>query len=334
MTLKPLVFSGIQPTGRPHLGNYLGAIRNWVKMQDEYQCIFGIMDYHAITLPQAPDELRRGTREMAAALIASGIDPNRATLFPQSGVPMHVELSWILGCLTPLGWLNRMTQFKEKAGKQKENAGLGLYSYPVLQAADILLYKATHVPVGEDQKQHLELSRDIAGAFNRAYKTDYFPLPEPLIQKEAARVMSLRDGAKKMSKSDPSEASRIHLDDTPDEIRQKIQKAKSDMEPGITYDEEKRPEAANLMTLYAAATKRSVNEIAVEVADMQFSAFKTRLADALIAHLDPIREEYRHLLLNPGHLDSILTIGTERARAIAEVHMKEIRDLVGFLKVS
>ncbi len=330
---KELVFSGIQPTGRPHLGNYLGAIRNWVKMQEEYKGLYCLVDYHAITIPQDPETLRRSTREMAAALLACGISADKSILFHQSRVPFHTELGWILGCLTPLGWLNRMTQFKEKAGKQKEQAGLGLYSYPVLQAADILLYKATHVPVGEDQKQHLELARDIAGAFNRHVGKDYFPLPEPLITKEAARVMSLRDGTKKMSKSDPSDMSRIHLDDAPEEIQQKIQKAKSDMVEGISYDVENRPEVANLLTLYSAVTGKTVEQAVNECSSMQFSAFKKLLADALIAHLEPIREEYRKLLLNPGHLDSILSIGAERAYSIAETHMVEVRELIGFLKV-
>src|SRR5438128_3319959 len=248
------IFSGIQPTGNLHLGNYLGAIRNWVALQHDYDCIFCIVDLHALTLPQDPDELRQATREVTAAYIAAGIDPEHCIIFNQSMVSAHVELAWLLGCLTPLGWLNRMTQFKEKAGKQRENAGLGLYAYPVLMAADILLYKATHVPVGEDQKQHVELARDIAGAFNRRYERDFFPLPEPQIFGEATRVMSLRDGTKKMSKSDTSDYSRINMTDDADAIALKIRRAKTDPEPlpAAISDPERRPEADNLIGIYAA----------------------------------------------------------------------------------
>src|SRR5450631_1786074 len=239
------IFSGIQPTGNLHLGNYLGTIRNWVALQHDYECIFCIVDLHALTQPQDPDELRAATREVTAAYIAAGIDPLRCIIFNQSMVSAHAELGWLLGCLTPLGWLNRMTQFKEKAGKQRDNAGLGLYAYPVLMAADILVYKATHVPVGEDQKQHLELARDLAGAFNRRYEVDYFPLPEPQILGEATRVMSLRDGTKKMSKSDLSDMSRINMTDTPELIAQKIRKAKTDPDalPSNPEELEARPEA-------------------------------------------------------------------------------------------
>src|ERR1700688_298718 len=250
------IFSGVQPTGHLHLGNYLGAIRNWVALQRDYDCIFCIVDMHALTLPQDPNELRAQTREVTAAYVAAGIDPERCIIFNQSTVPGHAELAWLLGCMTPLGWLNRMTQFKEKAGKHRDDAGLGLYGYPVLMAADILLYKATHVPVGEDQKQHLELSRDIAGAFNRRYGVEFFPLPEPQILGEATRVMSLRDGTKKMSKSDASDMSRINMTDTPDLIAQKIRKAKTDPDalPSSVEALEGRPEADNLLTLYAALT--------------------------------------------------------------------------------
>ena len=248
------IFSGVQPTGNLHLGNYLGAIRNWVALQDDYECIFCIVDLHALTLPQDPDELRASTREVTAAYIAAGIDPERCIIFNQSMVPAHAELAWLLACLTPLGWLNRMTQFKEKAGKQREMAGLGLYAYPVLMAADILVYKATHVPVGEDQKQHLELARDIAGAFNRRYDRDFFPLPEPQIFGAATRVMSLRDGTKKMSKSDTSDYSRINMTDDADAITLKIRRAKTDPEPlpATIADLERRPEADNLIGIYAA----------------------------------------------------------------------------------
>src|ERR1700723_2380776 len=248
------IFSGIQPTGNLHLGNYLGAIRNWVALQHDYECIFCIVDLHALTMPQEPAQLRAQTREVTAAYIAAGIDPERCIIFNQSMVSAHAELAWLLGCLTPLGWLNRMTQFKEKAGKERDNAGLGLYSYPVLMAADILLYKATHVPVGEDQKQHLELARDIAGAFNRRYGVEFFPLPEPQIFGAGTRVMSLRDGLKKMSKSDESDYSRINLTDDADAIALKIRRAKTDTEPlpESAADLAKRPEADNLVTIYAA----------------------------------------------------------------------------------
>jgi tryptophanyl-tRNA synthetase len=251
---KPRVLSGVQPTGNLHLGNYLGAIRNWVGLQDSHECLFMLADLHAITVPQNPADLTRNTRETAAAYIACGIDPKRSAIFPQSAVTMHAELAWILNCHTPLGWLNRMTQFKEKSGKNKEAAPVGLYAYPVLMAADILGYHATHVPVGEDQKQHLELARDIAGAFNRAYGEEFFPLPEPLIMPTAARIMSLRDGSKKMSKSDPSDYSRITLTDDADAIAKKIRKATSDSIEGVTYDPEGRPEVANLLTIYGALT--------------------------------------------------------------------------------
>src|SRR5260370_1366055 len=253
------IFSGIQPTGNLHLGNYLGAIRNWVTLQHDYECIFCIFALHALTQPQDPDELRAATREVTAAYIAAGIDPERCIIFNQSTVSAHAELAWLLGCLTPLGWLNRMTQFKEKAGKQRDAALLGLYSYPVLMAADILLYKATHVPVGEDQKQHLELARDIAGAFNRRYGVEFFPLPEPQIFGAATRVMSLRDGSKKMSKSDSSDYSRLNMTDDSDAIALKIRRAKTDPEPlpATLAALEKRPQADNLIVIYAALTDLS-----------------------------------------------------------------------------
>src|SRR5215472_14630083 len=271
------IFSGIQPTGNLHLGNYLGAIRNWVAIQNDYDCIFCIVDLHALTLPQDPNELRGATREVTAAYIAAGIDPDRCIIFNQSTVPAHSELAWILGCLTPLGWLNRMTQFKEKSsGKQRESVGLGLYAYPVLMAADILLYKATHVPVGEDQKQHVELARDIAGAFNRRYERDFFPLPEPQIFGEATRVMSLRDGTKKMSKSDTSDYSRINMNDAADAIALKIRRAKTDAEPlsGTIADLERRPEADNLIGIYAALSGLSREEALARFAGQNFSYFK------------------------------------------------------------
>lgn len=327
-TLKR-VFSGIQPTGNLHLGNYLGAIRHWVKMQEDYDCIFGIMDLHAITVPQDPQHLRRSIRELAAALIASGIDTNKSILFPQSTVSAHAELGWILNCHTPLGWLNRMTQFKEKAGKKRDNAPLGLFGYPVLQAADILIYHATHVPVGEDQKQHLELSRDIAGAFNRAYDKEFFHLPEPLIQGEATRVMSLKDGTKKMSKSDPSALSRIDLTDDEDAIAKKFRKAKSDMIEGISYDPENRPEASNLLTIYAALEDRPRKAVEAEFASSSFADFKKQLTDLAVAKLAPITSKMRILMEDPETLDRTLAHGTDRAQEIAEGHLKEIKKVVG-----
>ena len=324
------IFSGIQPTGNLHLGNYLGAIQNWVKLQKDYECLFCIVDLHAITVPQDPAALRSSIRQTAAAYIASGIDPKQSIIFQQSAVSGHSELGWLLSCLTPLGWLNRMTQFKEKAGKDKEKAALGLYAYPVLMAADILLYHDTHVPVGEDQKQHLELARDIAGAFNRQYNTEYFKLPEPQILGQATRVMSLRNGTKKMSKSDASEFSRIHLSDDDDVIRGKIQKAKSDMEAGITFDLEKRPEASNLLTIMAAVQGKARGEVEAAYASSNFSQFKKDLADALIAHLAPIRSEMTRLLKDTAYLDKLLAENALKADAIAKANLKEIHKLIGF----
>lgn len=328
------VLSGVQPTGNLHLGNYLGAIRQWVAMQKgpvETESLFCIVDLHAITVPQDPQQLLAATRMTAAAYIACGIDPDLSAIFVQSSLPEHSEMAWVLSCFTPLGWLNRMTQFKEKAGKHKENACLGLYSYPVLMAADILLYKATHVPVGEDQKQHLELTRDIAGAFNRHYHTTCFPLPEPLILKETPRIMSLRDGMQKMSKSDLSEYSRIHLTDDADTITNKIKKAKSDAEAGVRYDIEKRPEASNLVTIYAALTGQSRQEVEVQFADKGFAYFKKELADRLISHLAPITKKIKELQGDISYIDAILLQGKEKASAIAEVTMKEVKETIGFL---
>jgi tryptophanyl-tRNA synthetase len=300
-------------------------------MQDGYDCIYCIVDLHALTALHSPDEMLGNTREVAAALLASGIDPMRAILFVQSNVPAHSQLAWIFNCVTPMGWLNKMTQFKEKAGKDREGAPVGLFDYPVLQAADILAYKATHVPVGEDQKQHLELSRNIAGAFNRKFAVDYFPLPEPMILGEATRVMSLRDGTKKMSKSDPSEQARISLIDDADAIAQKIKRAKSDSLPGITYEPETRPEASNLLTIYAALDDRSRAEVEAEFAASSFSEFKARLADLAVARLAPIASEMRRISADPGYIDSVLRQGAERANAIAGPILEEVYRKVGFL---
>jgi tryptophanyl-tRNA synthetase len=325
------IFSGVQPTGNLHLGNYLGAIRNWVALQVDYESIFCIVDLHAITVPQDPAELRAQTREVTAAYLAAGIDPSRATIFVQSQVPGHAQLAWVLNCVTPLGWLNRMTQFKDKAGKQRDQALAGLFIYPVLMAADILLYRATHVPVGEDQKQHLELSRDIAGAFNRQFETEFFPLPEPLIQGAATRVMSLRDGTAKMSKSDTSDNSRINLTDDADAIARKIRRAKSDSELGLSWEPERRPEAANLLSIYAALAGEPREVVSERFAATSFADFKRELADLAVAKIAPIAEEMRRLLADPAEIDRILREGAQRAGAIAEDNLAAIYDLVGFL---
>jgi len=328
------IFSGVQPTGNLHLGNYLGAIRNWVALQGDFDCIFCIVDLHAITLPQEPAALRTATREVTAAYIAAGIDPERCIIFNQSTVPGHAELAWVLGCQTPMGWLNRMTQFKEKAGKQREMAGLGLYAYPVLMAADILLYKATHVPVGEDQKQHLELARDLAGAFNRAFGVDFFPLPEPQILATAARIMSLRDGTKKMSKSDPSDMSRLNMTDDADTIATKIRRARTDPHPlpDAPAGLEGRPEAENLLDIFAALTDRPRDAVIAEFAGAQFSAFKERLAEVAVAVLGPIGAEMKRLVAAPDHVDAVLRRGAERAGQIARPHLAAVYDLVGLLR--
>jgi tryptophanyl-tRNA synthetase len=328
------IFSGVQPTGNLHLGNYLGAIRNWVALQRDFDCIFCIVDLHALTLPQDPQQLRAQTREVTAAYIAAGIDPERCIIFNQSMVAAHTELAWLLGCLTPLGWLNRMTQFKEKAGKQRDNAGLGLYAYPVLMAADILAYKATHVPVGEDQKQHLELARDIAGAFNRRYGVEFFPLPEPQILGTATRVMSLRDGTKKMSKSDASDYSRINMTDDADAVRQKIRKAKTDPNPLPAAMKElaQRPEAENLLGIYAALADLSMEQAVGKFAGEPFSRFKEALSERAVSVLGRIGGEMRRLLAEPAYIDGILRRGVERARAIAEPHLAEVFDITGLLR--
>ena len=327
------IFSGVQPTGNLHLGNYLGAIKNWVRMQDDFECIYCIVDLHAITIPQDPAELIANTREVTAGLIAAGIDPERSIIFNQSRIAAHAELAWLLNCFTPLGWLNRMTQFKEKAGKKRDNAVLGLYAYPVLMAADILLYHATHVPVGEDQKQHLELSRDIAGAFNRNYDQDYFPLPEPLILGEATRVMSLRDGRAKMSKSEASENSRINLTDDAEAIQHKIRRAKTDSEPGMSFDPENRPEAANLLGIYAALADENVDAVTARFTGKGFAEFKVELAELAAAKLEPIAAEMRRLMASADYIDEVLRKGAERAAGIAEPNLAEIKKIIGLLNL-
>lgn len=326
------ILSGVQPTGNLHLGNYLGAIKNWVAMQHQHESLFCIVDLHAITVPQDPNALREATLSTAAAYIACGIDPVKSVIFHQSAVPEHSELAWLFSTITPLGWLNRMTQFKEKSGKHKDQSCLGLYSYPVLMAADILIYAATHVPVGEDQKQHLELARDIAGAFNRQYNQEYFKLPEPLILGAGTRIMSLRDGTKKMSKSEESDYSRINLTDDADTIMQKIKKAKSDMEPGISYDLEKRPEVSNLINIFTAVTGETKEKITERFANSGMAAFKGELADALISHLSPITKKLNELKLDNVYLEGLLKQGAANARTIASQNIQEIKKIMGFLQ--
>ena len=328
------IFSGIQPTAKMTLGNYLGAVRNWVSLQDGFETIYCIVDLHALTVPQVPDELRANSRELAATLIAAGIDPERSIVFCQSQVAAHSELAWLFSCLTPLGWLNRMTQFKEKAGKQREQAVLGLYSYPVLMAADILVYRATHVPVGDDQKQHLELSREIAGTFNHRYDVDFFTLPEPQIYGAATRVMSLRDGTKKMSKSDPSDYSRINLADDADTIALKIRKAKTDPEPLPSEPDgfADRPEAENLVNIYAALSDRTVDNVLAEHGGGTFSTFKADLADLAVAKLAPIADTMRRLLEDPGHVEAVLRISAERAEAMATSVLDDVKQIMGLLR--
>jgi tryptophanyl-tRNA synthetase len=340
----PRVFSGMQPTGNLHLGNYLGAMVRWVEMQKSHDCLYCIVDMHAITIWQDPADLKKAIREVTAAYIASGLDPKRSIIFNQSQVAQHAELAWICNCVARLGWMDRMTQFKEKAGKDKERASLGLYAYPSLMAADILLYRGTHVPVGEDQKQHLELARDIAQKFNNDYKdaiiakgyTDgqFFPLPEPMIEGPATRVMSLRDGTKKMSKSDPSDLSRINMIDDADTIARKIQKAKTDPEPLPTEEAglSARPEADNLVGIYAALANTSKADVLKEFGGKQFSAFKKALADVAVARVAPVNAEMQRLLSDTSEIDRILADGAGRARALAAPNMTEIRDIVGFIQ--
>ena len=327
------IFSGVQPTGNLHLGNYLGAIRNFVGLQNDYECIYCVVDLHAITVWQDPKDLVGNTREVTAAFLAAGIDPKGSIIFNQSQVSAHAQLAWIFNCVARLGWLNRMTQFKEKAGKHRENASVGLYAYPNLMAADIMAYKATHVPVGEDQKQHLELTRDIAQKFNNDFGVDFFPIVEPLIFGEATRVMSLRDGSKKMSKSDPSDQSRITFTDTADEISKKIRRAKTDPEalPSETAGLKDRPEAANLVGIYAALSNQTSADVLREFGGRGFGDFKPALADLATEKLAPISDEMRRLMADPGHIDAILADGAERARAIADPILKEIHEIVGLI---
>ncbi|MCL7997160.1 tryptophan--tRNA ligase [Brucella sp. 21LCYQ03] len=352
-TFKPLVFSGVQPTGNLHLGNYLGAIKRWVEVQETQECIYCVVDMHALTVSPDPAELIQSTREVTAAFLAAGIDPKRSIVFNQSRVRQHAELAWVFNCVARMGWMSRMTQFKDKAGKDRENASLGLFAYPSLMAADILLYRATHVPVGEDQKQHLELTRDIAQKFNNDYSdriaslgigvdmqvgdeevSGFFPLTEPMISGPAMRIMSLRDGTKKMSKSDPSDLSRINLIDDEDTINKKIRKAKTDSD-GLPTELDGlagRPEADNLVGIYAALSSKSKEDILAEFGGRQFSEFKTSLADLAVAKLSPITHEMRRLVADSAYIDSVLKDGGERASAIAETNMRNVRDIIGWLQ--
>ena len=344
MTKKPeLVFSGVQPTGSLHLGNYLGALKRFVALQETHSCLYCVVDLHAMTMPHEPAALRAATRDVAAAYLACGIDAKRNIVFNQSRVAEHSELAWVLDCVARLGWLNRMTQFKDKAGKDRENASVGLYNYPVLMAADILVYRATHVPVGDDQKQHLELARDIAQKFNAdfaagileaGFEGGFFPLPEPLIQGPATRVMSLRDGTKKMSKSDPSEFAHIALTDEDDVILQKVKRAKTDSEPlpsevaGLAG----RPEADNLVGIFAALNDETKPDVLKAFGGGQFSGFKAALADLAIAKLAPIRGELLRLRADPGHVDAVLADGGARAGALARPTMAAVKDILGLLR--
>ena len=331
---KKLVFSGVQPTGNLHLGNYLGALKNFVILQKEMKCIYCVVDLHAITIFQKPEDLNNNVLETVASFLATGLDPKKSIIFNQSSVSGHAELAWIFNCVSRIGWLNRMTQFKDKAGSDKEKASVGLYIYPNLMAADILLYKATHVPVGADQKQHLELSRDIAQKFNNDFNCkEFFPIPDPLIPKNVSRVMSLRDGTKKMSKSEESDFSRINLKDNADEILKKIKKAKSDSEPipDNLSNLEKKPEALNLINIYAEMTKKSLEVVLNEVAGKEYSFLKTKLSDVLISEIAPVGKEIKKLLDDKAHLMQILKKGKEKANIIAEENLKNIREKVGLI---
>ncbi|AEK53462.1 tryptophanyl-tRNA synthetase [Brucella pinnipedialis B2/94] len=352
-TFKPLVFSGVQPTGNLHLGNYLGAIKRWVEVQKTEECIYCVVDMHALTVSPDPVELMQSTREVTAAFLAAGIDPKKSIVFNQSRVMQHAELAWVFNCVARIGWMSRMTQFKDKAGKDRENASLGLFAYPSLMAADILLYRATAVPVGEDQKQHLELTRDIAQKFNNDYSdriaslgvgvdmkvgdeqvSGFFPPTEPMISGPAMRIMSLRDGTKKMSKSDPSDLSRINLIDDEDTITKKIRKAKTDSDglPSEVDGLEGRPEADNLVGIYAALSSTTKEDVLKEFGGRQFSDLKASLADLAVARLSPITHEMRRLVADPAHIDSVLRDGGEQAGAIAEQTMRHVRDIVGWLQ--
>ena len=334
MSKKKLVFSGVQPTGNLHLGNYLGALKNFVSLQKEMECIYCVVDLHAITVFQNPKELKNNVLDTVASFLATGLNPEKSVIFNQSSVSGHAELAWIFNCVSRIGWLNRMTQFKDKAGSDKEKASVGLYIYPNLMASDILLYKATHVPVGADQKQHLELSRDIAQKFNNDFNCkDFFPLPEPLIPKNVSRIMSLRDGTKKMSKSEDSDYSRINLKDNADEISKKIRKAKSDSEqiPNNLKLLENKPEALNLINIYSEISKTSLEKVLNEMSGKEYSFLKTKLTELLISEITPVGKEIAKLLRDKSHLMKILEKGREKANIIAEENLKNIREKVGLI---
>ena len=334
MSNKKLVFSGVQPSGNLHLGNYLGALKNFVSLQKEMECIYCVVDLHAITVFQNPNELKHNILETTASFIATGLDPNKSIIFNQSSVSCHSELAWIFNCVSRIGWLNRMTQFKDKAGSDKEKASVGLYIYPNLMAADILLYKATHVPVGSDQKQHLELSRDIAQKFNKDFDCEgFFPLPEPLILKNISRVMSLRDGTKKMSKSEESDYSRINLKDSADEIIKKIKKAKSDSEtiPDNLKSLEKKHEAFNLLNIYSEVSKIKLEKVLKEMSGKEYSFLKNKLGDLLVSEICPVGKEINKLMGDKSHLLKILKKGSEKARIKAEENLKNVREKVGLI---
>lgn len=315
--MTKIAVSGVQSTGKLHLGNYLGSIKNWVHMQENFECYFFLADLHSITIDQDPAELRQNVLNSAATYLACGLDPNKSALFLQSAVKEHCELAWILNCVTPIGWLKRMTQFKDKAGSKQDNANTGLFTYPVLMTADILLYNADVVPVGDDQKQHLELTRDIAGVINRKFQKEIFKIPAPLIQGSATRVMSLKDGAKKMSKSDSSDASRINMTDSAESILAKVKKSKTDSIAEITYDQEHRPEVANLINIFAALSGSSTETILNSYQGKGFSDFKSALAELIIAHLTPINSEYSRIIKDTDYIQNSLKIGSEKARKVA-----------------
>ena len=334
-TFTPRVFSGIQPSGNLHLGNYLGALKRFVDMQGEaFETVYCMVDLHAITVWQDPDDLRRSTRELCAGFIAAGLDPEKSILINQSQVPEHAQLAWIFNCVARMGWMQRMTQFKDKAGKNAQNVSLGLFAYPALMAADILIYHATHVPVGDDQKQHLELTRDIAIKFNHDFDVDFFPVIEPVIEGAATRVMSLRDGSKKMSKSDPSDASRINMTDDADTIAKKIRKAKTDPDalPSEAKGLEDRPEARNLVNIYAALADMSVDQVLAEHGGSQFGAFKPALSDLAVAKMAPISSEMSRLMADPTEIDRILARGAEQAREITAPILAKTYEIMGFVK--
>jgi tryptophanyl-tRNA synthetase len=333
MNKKKLVFSGVQPTGNLHLGNYLGALKNFVALQEQTECIYCVVDLHAITVFQEPKELKNNILETTAGFLATGLDDRKSIIFNQSSVSGHAELAWIFNCIARMGWLNRMTQFKDKAGKDKEKANVGLFIYPNLMAADILLYKATHVPVGADQKQHLELCRDIAQKFNSDFKKNIFPIPEPLIQRNISRIMSLRDGTKKMSKSDESIYSRIDLKDSADDIIKKIKKAKSDSSfiPDNLKELEKKPEALNLINIYSDLSETTLEQVLNEVKGKDYSYLKNKLSEVLVEVICPIGKEIKNLLEDKSYLEKVLNKGTEKARDLAEHNLKEVRNVIGFI---